>query len=99
MYVSCTYVGFAKEYSPVTGNSARHTVVTTRTALTLHCQTLHFSCGDGFMDFIYRPKSKILKILQKLKSQRFESWLCFHPQVNGGGEEKNTYSAGPVRQN
>jgi hypothetical protein len=21
-------------------------------------------CGDGFMDFIHRPKSKILKILQ-----------------------------------
>jgi hypothetical protein len=43
-------------------------------------------CGDGFMDFIHRPKGKILK---KLKSQRFGSWLCFHPQVNGVGEEKN----------
>jgi hypothetical protein len=52
-------------------------------------------CGDGFMDFIHRPKSKILKIL---KSQRFGSWLFFLPQVNGGGEEKNTYSVGPVRQ-
>jgi hypothetical protein len=26
-------------------------------------------CGGGFMDFIHRPKSKILKILKKLKSQ------------------------------
>jgi hypothetical protein len=53
------------------------------------------------MDFIHRPKSKILKILnnfKKLKSQRFGSWLCFRPQVNGGGEEKNTYSVGPLRQ-
>jgi hypothetical protein len=49
-------------------------------------------CGDGFMDFIHRPKSKILKIL---KLQRFGSWLCFRPQVNGGGEEKNTYSVNP----
>jgi hypothetical protein len=43
------------------------------------------------------PESKILNI-KKLKSQRFGSWLCFRPQVNGGGEEKNTYSAGSVRQ-
>jgi predicted small secreted protein len=53
------------------------------------------------MDFIHRPKSKILKILKnikKLKSQRFGSWLCFRPQVDGGGEEKNTYSVGPLRQ-
>jgi hypothetical protein len=55
-------------------------------------------CGDGFMDFIHRPKSKIVKILKKLKSQRFGSWLCFLPQVNGGGEERNTYSVGPLRQ-
>jgi hypothetical protein len=48
------------------------------------------------MDFIHRPKSKILERLKikKLKSQRFGSWLCFRPQVNGGGEEKNTYSLG-----
>jgi hypothetical protein len=44
-------------------------------------------CGDGFMDFIDSPKSKILKI-KKLKSRRFGSWLCFLPQVKGGGEEK-----------
>jgi hypothetical protein len=47
-------------------------------------------CGDGFIDFIHRPKNKtlkILKILKKLKSQRFGSWLCFRPQVNGRGEE------------
>jgi hypothetical protein len=53
------------------------------------------------MDFIHRPKSKILKvlkILKKLKSQRFGNWLCVRPQVNGGGEEKNTYSVGPLRQ-
>jgi hypothetical protein len=43
------------------------------------------------MDFINRPKSELLKIL---KSQRFGSWLCFRPQVNGRGEEKNTYSIG-----
>jgi hypothetical protein len=58
-------------------------------------------CGDGFIDFIHRLKSKILKILndfKKLKLQRFGSWLCFRPQVNGGGEEKNTYSVGPLRQ-
>jgi hypothetical protein len=42
------------------------------------------------MDFIHRPKSKISKI-KKLKS-RFGSWLCFRLQVNGGGEEKDTYS-------
>jgi hypothetical protein len=42
------------------------------------------------MEFIHRPKSKILKNIKKLKSQRFGSWLCFSPQVNGGGEEKNT---------
>jgi hypothetical protein len=36
------------------------------------------------MEFIHRPKSKILKIFKKLKSQRFGSWLCFRPQVNGG---------------
>jgi hypothetical protein len=46
------------------------------------------------MDFIHRPESKILKMFKKLKSQRFGSWLCFRPQVNGGGEEKNTYSVG-----
>jgi hypothetical protein len=46
-------------------------------------------CGDGFMDFIHRPKSKILNILNKLKSQRFGSWLCFHPQVNGPVVEAN----------
>jgi hypothetical protein len=28
--------------------------------------------------------------IKKLKSQLFGSWLCFRPQVNGGGEEKNT---------
>jgi hypothetical protein len=43
-------------------------------------------CGDGFMDFIESPKSK------ELKSRRFGSWLCFRPQVNGGGEDKNTPS-------
>jgi hypothetical protein len=51
------------------------------------------------MDFMHRPKSKILKTfkkLKKLKSQRFGSWLCYRPQVNGGGEEKNTYSVGPL---
>jgi hypothetical protein len=52
-------------------------------------------CGDGFMDFIHRPDSKILKI-KKLKSRRFGSWLCFRPQVNGGGEEKDTYSVAPL---
>jgi hypothetical protein len=55
-------------------------------------------CGDGFMDFIHRRTSKVLKTLKKLKSQRFGSWLFFRPQVNGGGEEKNTYSAGHLRQ-
>jgi hypothetical protein len=25
-------------------------------------------CGDGFMDFIHRPKSKILKILKNRSS-------------------------------
>jgi hypothetical protein len=55
-------------------------------------------CGDGFMDFIHRPKGKILKNIKKLKSQRFGSCLCFPPQVNGGGEEKNTYTVGPLRQ-
>jgi hypothetical protein len=40
---------------------------------------------------------KILKII-KLKLQRFGSWLCFRPQVNGGAETKNTYSVGPLRQ-
>jgi hypothetical protein len=30
-------------------------------------------CGDGFVDFIHRPKSKILKILKKLKSQGSEA--------------------------
>jgi hypothetical protein len=49
------------------------------------------------MDFIHRPKSKILKNIKELKSQRFGSWLCFRPQLNGGGEEKNTYSSGPNR--
>jgi hypothetical protein len=28
----------------------------------------------------------------------FGSWLCFRPQVNGGEEEKNTYSVWPLRQ-
>jgi hypothetical protein len=49
------------------------------------------------MDFIHLPKSKILKI-KKLKSRRFESWLCFRPQVKGGEEQKNTYSVGPLGQ-
>jgi hypothetical protein len=40
------------------------------------------------MDIIHRPKSKILKI-KKLKSRRFRSWLCFRPQVNGGGEDSS----------
>jgi hypothetical protein len=30
-------------------------------------------CGDGFMDFIHRPKSRILQNIKKLKSQRFGS--------------------------
>jgi hypothetical protein len=47
------------------------------------------------MGFIHRPKSKILKI-KKLKSRRFGSWLCFRLQVNGGREEMNTYSVGPL---
>jgi hypothetical protein len=50
-------------------------------------------CGVGFTDFIHRPKIKILKML---KAQRFGTWLCFRPQVNGEGEEKNTYSVGPL---
>jgi hypothetical protein len=52
------------------------------------------------MDLIHRPKSEILKILKikKLKSQRFGSWICFRPQANGGGEEKNTHSVGPLGQ-
>jgi hypothetical protein len=44
-------------------------------------------CGDGFMDFIHRLKSKISKIKQS-KSRSFGSWLCFRPQVNAGGEDK-----------
>jgi hypothetical protein len=52
-------------------------------------------CGDGFVDFIHRPNSKVLKIIKKLKSQRFGSWLCFRLQVNVG--EKDTYSVGPLR--
>jgi hypothetical protein len=62
------------------------------------CNKILLLCGDGFMDFIHRPKSKILMILKikKLKSQRFVSWLCFRPEVNGGGEEKNTYPVGPL---
>jgi hypothetical protein len=48
------------------------------------------------MDFIHRPKSKILKKIKKLKSQRFGSWFCFRPQVNGEGEGKNTYFVGPL---
>jgi hypothetical protein len=39
------------------------------------------------MEFIHRPKSKILKILKKLKSQRFGSWLCFHPPFTWGGKQ------------
>jgi hypothetical protein len=50
------------------------------------------------MGFIHRPKSKILKNIKKLKSQRFRSWLCFRPQANGGGDEKNTYSVVPLKQ-
>jgi hypothetical protein len=29
-----------------------------------------------------------IKNIRKLKSQRFGSWLCFRPQMNGRGEEK-----------
>jgi hypothetical protein len=29
----------------------------------------------------------IVRTIKILKSQRFESWLCFRLQVNGGGEE------------
>jgi hypothetical protein len=50
------------------------------------------------MDFIHRPNSKILKNIKKLKSHRFGSWLCFRPQVNLEGEEKNTYCVGPLGQ-
>jgi hypothetical protein len=64
--------------------------------VTVHLKFL--LCDDGFVDYIYRPENKILKILEKLKLQRFGSWLCFRPQVNGGGEEKNTYSVEPLRQ-
>jgi hypothetical protein len=55
-------------------------------------------CGDGFMGFIRRPKSKILKNIKQLKSQRFGNGLCFRPQVNEVGEEKKTYSVGSLRQ-
>jgi hypothetical protein len=40
-----------------------------------------------------------IKNIKKVKSHRFGSWLGFRPQVNGGGEEKNIYSVGPLRQN
>jgi hypothetical protein len=40
---------------------------------------------------------KNIKNIKKLQSQRFGSWLCFRPQVWGGGEKK-TYSVGPLRQ-
>jgi hypothetical protein len=48
------------------------------------------------MDFMHRPKSKMLKIFKnyKLKSQRFGSWLCFHPRANGGEEQKNNSGGG-----
>jgi hypothetical protein len=48
------------------------------------------------MDFIHRPMSKILNL--KIKITTLGSWLCFRPQVNGRGEEKNTYCVGPLRQ-
>jgi hypothetical protein len=55
-------------------------------------RTIEELCGDGFMHFIHRPKSKILK---KLKSQRFGSWLCFRPQVNGRGRRRRKQSQLP----
>jgi hypothetical protein len=57
-------------------------------------------CGDRFLDSIHHLDNniKIFKIVTILKSLRFGSFLCFRLQVNGGEEEKNTYSDGPLRQ-
>jgi hypothetical protein len=47
---------------------------------------------------LYPPsEEQNIKNIKKLKLQRFGSWLCFRPQVNGGGEDKNIYSKGPNR--
>jgi hypothetical protein len=50
-------------------------------------------CGDGFMDYIHRLKSKILKIL---KSQRFGSWIFFRSQVNEGAKQNRCSSLLPL---
>jgi hypothetical protein len=46
------------------------------------------------MDFIHRPKSKILKI----KITTFRKLALLLSSGEWRGEEKNTYSVGPVRQ-
>jgi hypothetical protein len=48
------------------------------------------------MDFIHRPKSKILKIL-KIKITTFRKRALLLSSGEWSGEEKNTYSVGPLR--
>jgi hypothetical protein len=47
---------------------------------------------------LYSFEEQNIKNIKKLKSLSFASWLCFRPQVNGGGEEKHKYSVGSLRQ-
>jgi hypothetical protein len=47
-------------------------------------------CGDGFMDFIHRPKGKILK------SQRLGIGFCFRPQVLEGEKRRTPVLLGPL---
>jgi hypothetical protein len=47
---------------------------------------------SGFLDFIHR--------LVFEGTRRFGNWICFRPQVKGGGgvREEDTYSVGPLRK-
>jgi hypothetical protein len=49
-------------------------------------------CGDGFMDFIHRPRSKILKI----KIATFRKLALLPSSGEWRGKEENIYSVGPI---
>jgi hypothetical protein len=50
------------------------------------------------MEFIHRPKSEILKLKIKITAFRKLALLPSSGEWGEGREEKNTYSAGPLRQ-
>jgi hypothetical protein len=46
----------------------------------------------GFLDF------SIVRYSRDYKTRRFGNWICFRPQVKGGGGEKTPTQLGPLER-